>query len=176
MISLIIPTYTINEELEEMAIIAALSYREQVHELIVVEDGGKISEELMGVVDIYVRLTKNYGFTTAVNEGWRLARGNYLITANSDTQLIDGNLKDLCKVGKVTCPKVSGYNVEKLCGAFFCVPSDVIKERGYLREEFPMYGSDSEFEHRTEDIFEYVPSVDVYHKGASTTSVAGVHP
>lgn len=179
MISMVIPTYSTTEELEEMAIICALTYRQQVDQLIICEDGGQYNKELASIGDIYLYSKQNAGFTRNVNRGWKLSEGDYTIIANSDTQLFEGKLKDLCIPGKVTCPKVSGYNVVQLCGAFFCVPKEIKEQYGLLREDLPdkNYGSDSEYEKRTWDLFQYVPSVDIYHKGGETTTAVGIaHP
>ena len=60
-ISMIIPTFTLDNELEEMAVISALSYRTQVQELIICEDGGRYSKELAQIADMYLYTNKNQG-------------------------------------------------------------------------------------------------------------------
>ena len=174
---MVIPTYTLNEDLEDMAINAMLTYRDEVDELIVCEDGGNYSDEMRKIADIYIYSKKNVGFTKNINRGWKIASGDYTMLVNSDTLLFEGKLKDLCIPGRVTSPRVSGYITEKLFGGFFCVPKEIQEKYGYLDESFPMWGSDSDYEKKILDIYQTVSSVDVYHKGGATTNAAGIpHP
>ena len=174
-ISMVIPTYTLNDELEEMAINCAVSYGDQVDQLIIVEDGGRYSEQLRKYADIYIYNTDNKGFTANVNRGWRNADGDFVMIVSSDTILLHhGNLEDLCIEGKVTSPEIVNQYIDRLAGPFFCVPKEVTKERGMLREEMHTYSSDSEFDNRVADIFEKVPSVQIFHEQAKTVSAAGV--
>lgn len=170
---MVIPSYNISEELEELAEFAALTYRSQVDELIIVEDGGKFSETLREIADIYVYNKTNSGFTKTVNQGWKLSTGDFTAIVNSDTTLIEGKLKDLCIKGKVTSP-YGNQNVPHLWGAFFVVPKEIAKERGMLLEEMILYASDSEYDMRVRDIFECVKSVEILHYGAKTVKTAKV--
>lgn len=168
-ITLVIPTYTINPELEEMAIVAALTYRSQVDELIIAEDGGNHSAELASVADLYLYSKKNEGFTRNVNKGWLLSTGEYTMIVNSDTQLMGGDLNDLCIPGKVTCPITHTENVPYFWGAFFCVPKEIEMERGMLDERLRMYGSDTDYERRIKDIYQPVQTVEILHGLGKTT-------
>lgn len=169
-ISMVIPTYTIDSELEELAIVCALSYREQVQELIICEDGGKFSEELSKIADLYVYGKKNEGFTKNVNKGWRLSTGDYTMIVNSDTQLLDGDLKDLCIPARVTCPIAKTENVPYFWGTFFCVPRPVKEMYGLLDERMLMYGSDSEYEKRIGHLYQPIQTVEIIHHLNQTTN------
>ena len=171
-ISLVIPCYTINKDLEELAIRAALSYREQVDELIITEDSGFYSPELMKLSDIYIWGKTNIGFTANVNRGWKNAHGDFVMIVNSDTMLLTGNLKDLCIPGKITSPIIGNQNIPFLAGPFWCAPSEVTKKYGYLMEEMKTYASDSEYDARVRDIFQKVSSVKIYHEQAQTVKAA----
>jgi len=173
-ISLVLPCYTINKDLEELAIRAALSYREQVDELIVTEDAGFYSPELMKLSDIYIWNKKNIGFTANVNLGWKNAHGDFIMLVNSDTELMKGNLSDLCIPGRVVSPTIANQYIDFLAGPFFVVPKEVTKERGYLLEEMKTYSSDSEYDARVRDIFEKVETVKIYHKQAQTVKAAKI--
>ena len=173
-LSLVVPTYTISKHLEELAIRAILSYRDQVDEVIISEDGGMYSPILAQMADIYIFTQNNRGFTTNVNRGWQNARGEYVAIVNSDTSLLSGHLKDLCIANKVTSPEISNQYVDFLAGAFFVVPSSVAKKRGYLIEDMKTYSSDSEYDARVRDIFVKVPSVRVYHEQAQSVKAAGI--
>lgn len=170
---MVIPCYTADKDLEDVAIRAALSYRDQVDELIIAEDGGLYSEELAGLADIYIHSKENKGFTKNANNGWRIARGTYCMIVNSDTHLDLGKLKNLCIPGKVTSPLVRNHEVPHLSGAFFVVPKKIRDERGVLWEKFKMYYSDSEYDLRVKDIFQQVRKVEVYHKVGTTFHVVG---
>ena len=173
-ISVVIPCYTINKHLEELAIQCALSYREQCYELVVSEDSGFYSPELMKLSDIYIWGKENIGFTRNVNRGWKNAHGDYVMIVNSDTTLHRGNLNDLCIPGKVTSPEIVSQYIPYLAGPFFCVPKEIAKERGYLIEEMKTYSSDSEYDIRIRDIFQKVPTVRIYHEMMQTVKAAGI--
>jgi glycosyltransferase involved in cell wall biosynthesis len=173
-LSMVIPCYTINDDLKEMVIQAAASYRDQVDELIIVEDGGQFVSEFAEIADVYMYFKENKGFTVNVNRGWRVAKGDYTAIASSDTMLVEGNLKHLCIPGKVTSPEITNQHIDFLAGPFFVVPKTVRDERGYLREEMRTYSSDSEYDHRVRDMFQKVPSVRVFHQMMQTVRAAGV--
>lgn len=172
-ISMVIPTYTLNKDLEELAYRAACSYRPQVDELIIIEDGGLPSERLAKIANHYI-YHKNYGFTKNVNTGWKNASGKFVMIVNSDTYLLKGFLVDLCIKGKVVSPEIVNQYIERLAGPFWVAPKEVTKERGYLMEEMKTYSSDSEYENRVADIFQKVPFVQIYHEQAQTVKVAGI--
>lgn len=173
-ISLVIPTYTITKELEELAIRACLSYREQVDELIISEDGGFESNNLKQLADIYIYNKNNRGFTANLNCGWRVAVGDFVMLVNSDTTLHQGKLEDICIPNRVTSPEIVSQYIPYLAGPFFCVPKEITKERGYLMEEMKTYSSDSEYDTRVRDVFQKVPSVRIYHEMMQTVKAVGI--
>lgn len=173
-LSIVIPTYTLNKELETLALEAIRSYRAYADELIVTEDGGRYSSEIMAKVDTYIYNWQNKGFTANVNRGWRQATGDFVAIVSSDTYLFEGNPRDLMIEGKVTSPEIINQNIDLMAGPFFVTPKEVTKERGYLREEMRTYSSDSEYESRIRDIFQLVPEVKIYHHQAQSVKVAGV--
>lgn len=173
-LSVVIPTYTLDKKLEAMALEAVRSYRYDADELIVCEDGGGYSPELMAKCDTYIYNWKNEGFTKNVNRGWRFATGDFVVIASSDTYLTTGGLRSLMVSGKVTSPVVVNQNIPRLAGPLFCTPKEITKKLGYLREEMRTYASDSEYDERTKDIFQKVPSVEIWHHQARTVTIAGV--
>lgn len=170
MISMVIPTYTLNGELEEMAEFCAASYRNQVDELIITEDGGAYSKTLRDIADIYIYNKKNVGFTRNINKGWRIASEDFIMLVNSDTQLIAGDLKDLCVKGKVTCPIPQTEEKPYFWGAFFCVPKGISRGWGLYKEDLPdsNYGSDSEYGERIKPLYKPVRTIEILHHGAQT--------
>lgn len=168
------PTLTLNSDLEEMAEWGLDSYRPYVDEIIVVEDGGNYSEKLRKLADIYVYCQKNSGFTKSVNRGWSLSSGDFTAIANSDTDLIEGDLRDLCIPWHITSPKTENVGVPLLAGHFFVVPRELKEKYGMLDERLKMYVSDSEYEGRIKHAVKQVPSVVIWHENQATTRVAGV--
>jgi len=173
-ISVVIPTYTLNKELENFAIRAILSYKEQADEIVVTEDSGMFSHDIFQLADIYIYGKENVGFTANVNRGWRNANGEYTMIVNSDTYLMKGNLSDLCIPNMVTSPEIKNQYIDRLAGPFFVIPRTVKEERGMLIEAMKTYSSDSEYDERVKDIFQKVPSVQIYHEQAQTVKAAGV--
>jgi hypothetical protein len=175
-ISMVIPTYSINDFLVEEAINAASSYRKQVDELIITEDGGIYSEDLRRVADIYIYNRKNVGFSKNVNKGWKLATGDFVMIANSDTVLHNSDLNLLCEKGMVTSPHIAGLPVsDKLRGCFWCAPKEVTTERGMLLEDMRTYFSDDEYYERIKDIFSKIDKVIIIHDEEQTTKATGIN-
>lgn len=173
-LSMVIPTYILNDDLERLAFCTAISYKDQVDELIITEDGGRHCEKLRGIADIYIYNKKNRGFSVNVNTGWKMASGDFVAIVNSDTSLSKGNIRDLCIEGKVTSPEIENQFIPFLAGPFFVVPKSVTKERGMLIEDMRTYFSDSDYDHRVRDIFQKVDSVVIYHEMAKTVTAAGI--
>jgi glycosyltransferase involved in cell wall biosynthesis len=174
-LSIVIPTYTLNKHLEELALTAIASFKDtEYYEIIVCEDGGVFSQKLATFADTYIYNQTNVGFTKNVNRGWRYASGDYVAIVNSDIQLMSGILLNLCIPGKVTSPEIINQYIPHLAGPFFVVPKEVTEKRGYLLEEMHTYSSDSEYDQRVRDVFEKVPRVKVFHEMAQTVSVAGL--
>lgn len=177
-LSMVIPTYTLNKELEELTLRAIGSYRDQVDELIICEDGGMFSPHFLRLCDVYIYNQENVGFSKNVNRGWKYATGEYVAIVNSDTMLKKGGILDkLCIPGKVTSPKLltQEWEADRVAGPFFVVPDNIAKERGYLLEELRTYCSDSEYSNRVYDIFQSVPSIEIYHEVQATCRVADVN-
>lgn len=171
---MVVPTYTLNPSLEKMAEECLLSYRKYVDELIVVEDGGMVSEKLAKIADHYFYHKENYGFTKNVNFGWKKATGDFVMIVNSDTLLSEGEIESLCIPGKVTSPIIENQNIPNLAGPFWCASREAIDKYGYLWESMKTYYSDSEYDNRVRADFVKVPSVKIYHHQAQTVTAAGV--
>lgn len=177
-LSVVIPTYTINKDLEDSALMAAaIGKLPGVSELIICEDGGMFSPQLSQVADMYLYSHDNAGFTKNVNKGIKLSHGDYIAVINSDISFSMNNVPDLTKLcipGKVTSPMTAGQDVPGLAGHFFVIPRTVLDDRGYLNEAMEMFCSDAEYEDRVKDIFQQVPEVRVYHEINKTLNAAGI--
>lgn len=109
-------------------------------------------------------------FSRWVNLGLRLARGDYRLVLNSDTKLLAGSLRDLCKPGVITTPTINGER-PPFHGCAFCVPATVLAEHGGLDEGFVGNFEDLDFAlrmYRAGVPMEGVPSVGIWHHGGAT--------
>jgi len=173
-ISVVIPCYTLNRDLETMAFNCAKGYKEFADQLIISEDGGRQSKALQSLADMYI-YHDNFGFTENVNTAWKSATGDYVFIVNSDTYIESGNYKDLCVPGHVTSPKMAGHTRPGvfLNGAFFVVPKEVQEERGMLDQSLKTYYSDDDYYERIKDIFLQIDSVVIRHVYGATISCLG---
>jgi glycosyltransferase involved in cell wall biosynthesis len=172
---IVIPTYTIDAKLEQMAYDCARSYKQYVDKIIICEDGGKFSPKLQAIADSYIYNWENVGFTKNVNRGWRYSNADFTGIVSSDTYLYEGDLRDLCIQGKVTSPEIVNQHVPFLAGPLWVCPKEIYKERGDLVETMHTYCSDSEYDHRVRDIFQKVPEVIIFHHMSQTVTPAGVN-
>jgi hypothetical protein len=173
MFSMVIPTYTVNDDLERLTLRAIRSYRYFIDQLIVCEDGGRYSPQVMSLADIYIYRHGNKGFTKTVNDGWRMSDGDFTAIVNNDTYLYEGDLRKLCIPGKVTSPEIMNQTIPRLAGNFWVTPREIKEERGVLMEEMKMYCSDSEYDNRVADIFQKVSEVKIFHAISQTVGTTG---
>ncbi len=174
-LTIVIPTFTIDAKLEQMAYDCAKSYKQYAERIIICEDGGKYSLQLQGIADSYIYNWNNVGFTKNVNRGWRYSDADFTGIVSSDTYLYEGDISDLCIKGKVTSPEIINQVIPYLAGPFWVCPKEIYQERGGLIETMHTYNSDREYDHRVRDIFQKVPTVCIYHYMAQTVTPAGVN-
>lgn len=78
-------------------------------EIIVVDnypaDKGAATAEKHPIKPIVIRNTENVGFSTAINQGIKLAKGSYILIINPDTRIVGSALKYLLDFAKKT-PKL----------------------------------------------------------------------
>ncbi len=109
-------------------------------------------------------------FSKHVNTGLRLARGDYRLVLNSDTKLLAGTLRDLCKPGVITTPVING-EVVPFHGCAFCVPATVYAAHGGLDEAYVGCWEDADYcqrMYRAAVPLESVPTVGIWHQGGAT--------
>lgn len=174
MFTIVIPTYSITDELAEMAVRCLKSYKNQCDRIIVCEDGMNYSDKLRQLSDVYIYNKQNVGFTANVNRGWKCAEGDFVGIVSSDTYLISGNLRDLCIPGKITSPIIENQSIENLAGPFWVTSKEALEKYGYLNETMKTYYSDTEYDERVRDCFQKVPSVVIHHNHAQSVRAAGV--
>jgi len=95
MISIIVPCYLLPDKDAELLTFTQnfiKSLREHVkvcYEFIIVDNGSPIGGEyLREQADVYVRNPTNLGFAPAVNQGLKIARGDWLIVSNNDIEFL----------------------------------------------------------------------------------------
>ena len=109
------------------------------------------------------------GFSRAVNKGYELARGDYIIMATDDCFLTGGSLEDLAVEGTVTSPVIDGRGEQAFSGVMWCVPRDIYEKYGMLDEK---YSEGIFFE--DEDYWMLLKTENIPHKCINTVCVA--HP
>lgn len=174
-LSIVIPSYNVNSDIERLTIEALESYKPQTKELIVVEDGGSYNSKIRELADIYCFNSTNHGFTFAVNQGIKLSTLDYIAVVNSDTQLERGNLEDLCIKDTATSPEIiTQSGISGLSGSFFTIPRSVLDKIGLLDERLKVYYSDTEYIDRLKENkieMKTIEDVRVFHYIAQTVSV-----
>jgi len=168
--TLVIPTYSLDSRLINLAYKCATSHKKQVDQIIISEDGGLYSKKLKDVSDIYIYRHSNIGFTKNVNLAWEIVKTDFVIIANSDTFLKDGNLRDLCVNGMVTCPNFKNKEITTngFSGSYFCVPKEIKSKYGMLDERLKNFESDVDYYERIKHIFRIESRVKIYHYKAQT--------
>lgn len=100
MITIVIPNYNGNKYLRDcLESIYKQTYTD--YEIIIIDNGSTDgSYEWLSVYKdiIFQQLDKNYGFSRAVNEGIKFAKGEYVLLLNNDTEICQGFLEALLEV------------------------------------------------------------------------------
>ena len=126
---------------------------------------------LQGYDEIIVVVNDGTGFAKAVNQGLKLAKGDYLMVVNNDIEWGEGRLESLCIDGTVTSPKVNGGE-QPFWGCFFCIPRSVYSIVGGLSEEYGIgYYEDDDYIKRLGQAsvpMQCVTSCNIETKGGAT--------
>lgn len=152
MLSVVIPHWSKNEELDYFL------YR--------------CVKSLKGHDEVIVYANDGIGFAKALNGGLRLAHGDYILAINNDVYLDCGDLKDLCVPNVVTSPTLNG-KAQDFWGSAFCLPRFVLDKVGLYSEDYGMgYFEDDDYIERLKQAnveMRCVESVNFKHpKGGST--------
>lgn len=133
----------------------------------------KCINSLVGHDEIIVVANEGMGYGAAVNEGLRLATGEFLVVANNDTWLDEGTLQHLIFDNtSVIVPKIIPEPKDRLPRAFYCVPRYVygvmLDNYGYYYDErFEMgYWEDDDLIKRLDETgvsIGYAEAVVVHH-------------
>lgn len=167
-VSLVIPTFTVNEDLLAMALICANSFRPFVDELIICEDTNSYIKELHEISDIYIT-HPNYQMAKNANQGWRAARGDYIGGTSADSFLVRGNPRDLCIPDALVMPQVLRRNVTQT-SCFFIVHRPLYERLGMWNETLKWSGTDTDLFGRYEKHSQMNPEVIIDTENASPGS------
>ncbi len=130
-ISVIIPHWSFNSEIDETL--------------------RKCVDSLSGYDELIIVTNEGTGFAKAVNQGLKVARGEYLMVVNNDIMWTHGGLQSLCVPGVVTSPSVN-HIPQKFWGSFFCIPRSVYEKIGGLDEQFEIgYYEDDDYVKRLDE-------------------------
>lgn len=134
---------------------------------------------LRGHDELIVIANDRIGFAPAVNVGLRTATGDYIAICNNDIELVEGDLKDLCKP-EVVCSPVLNGDKQIFWGCLFVVPRAVYEAVGDLDERFIKgYFEDDDYIIRVKRAgfdLACVESVQITSKGGQTMQhIGGMH-
>lgn len=161
--SIIIPTYNQIKLLERCidSVLNNTTLNEDV-EIIIISNGCKdgtleLIKKYSGLYPNikYVYWPEPLGFPKAINAGFAVSTGEYVVLLNNDSYLLAGNWLEILQEpfalhseAGLTGPMLQKFNEELFSFIFFCVmiKRDVIKKVGYLDEIFGIgQGEDTDF-------------------------------
>ncbi len=82
--------------------------------------------------ELVLVVNQGIGFAKAVNLGFKMAKGDFLLLVSNDVIYTGGDIRDLCDPEAVTCPVVNGRRQE-FYGCTFCLPRWVYEKICALR-------------------------------------------
>ena len=168
-VSIIIPIWNINEDLEQLTKNAldsfkqTLSTEEDEFELIIIDNDSPITtNDFVYGSNIYLRNKSNLGFPKAVNQGFKIASGEFIAVVNNDVKVSE-NWWIVAKEAFERVPKAGlvhfrmlEYNQpntpadqiypdgkERWChGSFYVIKKEVIDKVGMYDENFILGGGE----------------------------------
>ena len=167
--SIVIPCYILSDKDAELLTflrrcVETIRCHTADYELILVDNGSPIGGDYMRrVADICVRNSSNLGFALAVNQGLKLAHGEWLVVMNDDVEVMPDWLETMRAAWGSRTGAVSShlhdadpehragrghYDVPMghMFGALWMTRRKVIEEVGYLDEEYGLgYYEDKDF-------------------------------
>ena len=125
MISLVIPHYPFDEEINKTL--------------------KKCVDSVLGYDELILVVNDKIGFGKAVNQGLRIAKGDFICVMNNDVVMNKGSLKDLADPIRVTSPSVNDVR-QPFWGCCFMIPRWVYDKVGGFDEQFEMgYFEDEDY-------------------------------
>lgn len=157
-------------------------------ELIIIDNGSVLGKEyLQSEADIYIPFEKNMGYVKAINAGFAIAHGKYIVAGNNDYRMVSGweeaQIEVLDKVNEagIAClhtegsPKAEQFWEETgTPGGWWMIKRETLDKLGYLDEIFFNVFADYDFlwRMRKETGLRVIatPKVTVYHHGEVSLS------
>lgn len=143
--SIVMPTYIFNNELHEITKKCISTIREftENFQFIIVDNGSseEFTKTLRDNADIYIWNKENISFAKAVNQGLKLAQGNYLVVANNDIEVTENWLEPLISASNeqkgVVCPtEPDRHSDREFAGWCWLMSRDVFNVLGCLDERY----------------------------------------
>lgn len=99
------------------------------------------------LIVVYQAKGAGMGFVPAINMGYSMASGDFIIMACDDIILKEGNLRKLCDPEAVVSAQVSGQPVQDFWGTMWCTPRWVYEKMGPIDEEYAkgLYYDDNKY-------------------------------
>lgn len=135
-LSVVIPAWSGTPELTDMAYRLCEKVKPMCDELLIGEDSGIYSKELEEIADRYFLHPINLGDVVNINFLMKRAKGDFICSINTDVEILEGSLRDLCIDGHVVCPDAHHGGHGGFTGGLFVIPRSVLEDPdyGYLDE------------------------------------------
>ncbi len=76
------------------------------------------------------------GFVPAINMGYSLTHGDFMIMCSDDVILTSGSLRDLCDPSTVASAQIKGRNIQDFWGTLWCTPRWIYNKIGPIDENY----------------------------------------
>lgn len=176
-VSIIIPCYILPDKNAELLTftqdcVNSMRAFSPYVEIVIIDNGSPVFKSaLRAMSDVYFRFPENCGFAPAVNQGLKIANGEWLVVANNDvtfvhdwpghaigcwsknTGIISSHLQDHDPEHKAP---IKPYPWGHFFGALWMVKKSMLSEIGYLDEQFELgYYEDKDYVRRIVQTFKY---------------------
>ena len=125
-------------------------------------------DSLSGYDELIIMWNEGTGMTRALNRGFELSKGDFIIVASDDIVVVKGNLRMLCDPNAVVSPMTNGKK-QDFWGTMWCTPRKIYEQIGFCFD--PRYADGINYEDtdlweemKTRKIPHYCnDQVDLYH-------------
>lgn len=186
-ISVVIPCWIVDRTLLEFTHRCVQSIRDTSNvELILIDNGSRLwSDYLTDEADILIKNKHNTGYAKAINSGFKLAKGKYLVAGNDDYEMSEGwteKMKETFGIADcgISCPHTEGSDKPETYwreigtpGGWWMIQRETVAEIGFLDEQFFNVFADYDYLFRLWKLNKYVysnPNITVKHYGEASLS------
>lgn len=176
------PAYVWRENLKQLLFDSlATCHNDSVnHEWILIDNASPLSIQSClpngFVPDVLLRYKFNRGYACAVNDGLKIARGQYLFVLNSDIRVPENwssPLIDLLNQQEIGVVGPAYGGGPGICAAIWGMRAALKDEIGYLDEEYPLQYEDTDYFWRVKQAGYKLRNVEVkdfWHFGGATSA------